>query len=279
MTGRFFALEDTVRLIGRHLEAHSASSKASHRLRLAGDCQSPVLLERQARPRKRFDGTDKFGDPVLTREAGHVLFLDMEVPCRRCAACRKRRADHWRLRALEETRAAPRTWFVTLTLTDHEQFVALARADQLAAKSGRSFSAVDDDDRQRLLVRAVSPELTRYWKRVRKNSGAPLKFMWVAEFASSGVRGEWNLHFHALVHEVRPDKPVRKSVLREAWRLGFSRFKLVVDDRQVAYICKYISKSFGAGVRSSQRYGKGSLPRNSLNEERAVTPSLKKLVF
>lgn len=249
-------LADTTRLIGRHLPK-AVRKGGRWILRLAGACESPVIIERRAAPRGiRAKRPGPYRSPWEYRfDRGEVILLDMEVPCRRCQPCRKARAAHWRLRALAETTAAVRTWFCTFTLSDQEQYLALCRAEQLARKAGRSFTGGDDEQKQRDLVRAVSPELTRYWKRVRKNSGAPIKFFWVAEFASSGVRGQWNLHFHALVHELLPEKPVRKAVLRAAWRLGFSRFKVVEDNRQVSYLCKYVSKTMGAGVRASHRYG------------------------
>lgn len=253
---QFFALEDTVRLIGRKFDKLERKSTATMVLKLAGRCEAPVIVERQARPRKVLVGSDREWNPITESQPGHVIFLDMEVPCRRCLPCRRARAAHWRHRIISELSGSHRTWFLTLTLSDHEQWQAIAMASQLAAKSSRSFSACSDDEKQRLLIRAVSPELTRYWKRIRKNSGAKCKFIWVAEFESSGERGSWNLHFHALVHEISPEQPIRKAVLKAAWRLGFSMAKLVDEPQKAAgYLCKYVTKSLGAGIRASHRYG------------------------
>lgn len=251
-----------LRSVWNQLDKAERVSAATWRINFAERCLHPLTVERTGRPTR--PAFFEAGGTVVEKRAGQLadgteippaIFLDMEVPCRRCEACRRARAHHWRMRALIECARSTRTWFATLTLSPDEQYAALCRAAELASRSNQDFDQLSESERFRLRVRAISPELTRYWKRVRKNSGAPIKFLWVAERHLGGGDAHSAPHFHALVHERDLLKPVRKKVLKDGWRLGFSSFKLIEDEKSVFYLCKYISKEVSCPVRASTRYG------------------------
>lgn len=177
------------------------------------------------------------------------LELELITRCRRCAACRKYRATIWRRRAYAEILHAERTWFGTLTLRSEEHYRVLLRARKIY---GDGFDALDLDEQFGWRCKAFAPEITKYLKRVRKQSGSALRYLLVAEAHKSGLP-----HFHILVHERNVDEPVRHSCLTGQWPFGFTNFKLVTDPRAGHYVAKYLSKSVLARVRASQRYGHG----------------------
>lgn len=96
----------------------------------------------------------------------------------------------------------------------------------------------------------ISREFTLFFKRLRKVTGAKIRYLLVAEQHKDG----WP-HYHALLHE--KGVAVTKRQLEHEWRLGFTQFKLVpLDDPHVAgYVTKYIAKQALARIRASLRYG------------------------
>lgn len=162
--------------------------------------------------------------------------------------CRKTRGYEWSARALNEVSGSGRTWFVTLTLDPEEQYRALATATLLLGnEKERSVSEIFA-----ARVKVIGRDLTKWLKRIRKNSRARIRYLMVAEAHASG-----DPHFHLLLHEV--EGTVLKRQMREAWRLGFMTAKLVDNAAQATYVCKYISKSDLVRVRASFRYGQHDL--------------------
>lgn len=155
----------------------------------------------------------------------------------------------WRFRARSETRLAVRTWFGTLTFSPDERYRLLAKASQSARRKGLDFDALDRKRRFEFYANASGALVTKWLKRVRKQSGVSLRYLLVAEEHKSG-----DPHYHVLIHE--SGQPVRKVVLKSQWSHGFSKWKLVEDLATADYVCKYISKSLYARVRASMRYGK-----------------------
>lgn len=181
--------------------------------------------------------------------------------CRRCMWCKARRAELWMARAADEYQRSARTWFSTLTLDADAQYQALARAREdfeslerffahAENRKPRDFEGLREIEKFARRVRAIGPELTRFIKRVRKNSGARMRYLLVAERHQSGAP-----HFHMLIHEGSVDQPIRKAVLKDAWHLGYTAFKLVDDPRAASYVCKYLAKDACTRVRASFRYG------------------------
>lgn len=190
---------------------------------------------------------------------GMSLTVQMEVRCRACLNCLKSRAAHWRLRALAEYRAGEaagcRTWMSTLTITPARRQLILAELRRNLDWQGVDFDELSEHERFQSKHAQISKEITRYVKRVRKNSGCVLRMLCVAERHEGGGQLNGEPHYHMLWHETERHKPLRQKVLNEAWTWGFSHHKLVADPRQAAYVCKYLSKSAMARVRASLEYG------------------------
>ena len=130
----------------------------------------------------------------------------------------------------------------------------LMMARQRLSERGTTFEALSPDEQFVERHASVSVELTKWVKRLRKNYGAPLRLLLVAEAHKSGLP-----HYHGLIHEQSPDHPLRHALLSESWRLGFTKFKLVPPDegarRTSWYVCKYLTKDNRARVRASVDYG------------------------
>lgn len=188
-----------------------------------------------------------------------VIVVEMTVRCRKCPACLKMRSRMWYARAMTETLASARTWFGTITLNPEAQFLSIARARRNATRRGLVWEQMTPQEQFAHIHRANGAELTLWIKRVRKQSGAPLRYLLVCEAHKSGLP-----HYHCLVHETDDAAPVRHHVLSDQWKLGFTNFKLCTDAKQAGYLCKYLSKSAEARVRASARYGENALQAQCL---------------
>lgn len=244
MGKRTIPYNDALRLAGRHLREGGAFKSAARLVRdCAPRCEKPQRVEVDGRP--WWVGPDR----RVSDAPGRVLILDLEVPCRKCAACLEARAREWTRRAIVETEQRPRTWFGTLTMDPHYHAVAAMRV----RARHPNWAALGPAAQFGALVREVGRELTLYLKRVRKRSGAPLRYLLVAEEHTQKLAGL--PHFHILIHELDADTPVRKAVLKDEWKLGFSRWKLA-DKWSARYVCKYLAKEASTRVRASKLYGR-----------------------
>lgn len=245
---------------------------------ISNQCESPVRFSLTGRPLQAFtravadlpaseqarfspevDRVDLqsrywYGD----RSHNFPLFVELIAACRRCEPCRRRRARLWAHKAMAEVERASRTWFATFTARPDEQYRWAGLASLARYEASAPFTAESEAIAFADVCAVASADITRYVKRVRKESAAPLRYLIVTERHKSG-----DPHFHAFVHEVDPAKPIRKAVLRAQWIHGFSRFKLLEpgEGRAAAwYLCKYLSKDLSSRVRASIRYGKEELP-------------------
>lgn len=235
-----------VRLCAHALE-HGGERISAFRVRwdISGDCRSGYERSIYGVP---YSPTVS-GHTEVRPGASHPLELQLTTRCRKCDKCRTARARMWRERMKQEIAAASRTWFCTWTLNvpAHHHYLNVAR-HRSDVEMGE-FDARPEDERFRLVVSAIGEEITRYLKRVRKNSGARIRYCLVAERHKSGLP-----HFHGLIHE--RSKPVVKQVLKDAWRLGFSFPKLVENpDRAAWYVAKYLTKDASGRMRASAHYG------------------------
>ncbi|TXG98910.1 MAG: hypothetical protein E6R08_03530 [Nevskiaceae bacterium] len=187
-------------------------------------------------------------------EISESRFIDMEVRCRRCSDCLQHRRRYWARLAEREINVSARTWLVTLTLTPDQQNKAYYAACLRLARSAIDFDGLDPEQQFAERVAEIGPEITLWLKRVRKQSGAKLRYLLVVEAHKSGLP-----HFHLLLHEADVEHPVRKRTIVEQWKLGFGHAKLVAqgENRRFAhYVTKYLTKSFLCRARASQKYGK-----------------------
>lgn len=190
----------------------------------SGDCTDPVYREIAMRDKQL-----------------RLVTVEMWVRCRTCVMCLKARAAKWRIRALEEFQIAERVWFATFTFEPHLQFIAKAEASAVPG-----FSQMSPYEQYREIDAKLYKHVQLFFKRVRKNSGAHLRYILVSEQHKSGA-----VHYHALLYQVG-DTPIIWRVLASAWSYGFSTFKLA-DSKAVHYVVKYLTKARGTRVRASAR--------------------------
>lgn len=215
---------------------------------VSGKCTSPVSRTVQAR---RSPNRGRYLE-VGAGSAGS-LYMDMELPCRKCAACLAKRAYQWRQKALRETGVSQRTWFFTLTLAPEWQQRHLDGARRAAARKGEDLDCAQAGAIFLARHAQISRELTLWLKRMRKASSARIRYLLVCERHKSGLP-----HYHGLLHE-SPGPHLTKRCIQGAWRQGFSNARLVSDPSEVAYVTKYLSKSIEARVRASIEYGENPL--------------------
>lgn len=217
---------------------------------VAGYCEAPYEQVVWGRPDER----QKRGDAL------EVLLL---LPCRNCIQCRRAKARHWTDRAEREVLRSARTRLVTLTVNPEQQAAAwLRRVHQLALR-GVDADLLSPRDTFAERAAVFSPEITKWLKRIRKRSGAKLRYMVVAEAHKRKQRGL--PHFHVLLHETEGKVTLDQLGFRagedSSWQLGFGHSKVVWPNRQndlrgAAYVCKYLAKDLNARVRASLGYGK-----------------------
>jgi len=191
---------------------------------VAGDCQSPVTRELVARPSPRHRGAMSEKEAILSPEVlailrqfpgaeivrvrtdppnpkrkhivvapgkRHTLGLRLDVRCRKCDNCRRQRRRMWAARAISEWRGSARTWLGTMTLSPTAHALALARARVRLSRQGIDFDGLGLGEQFQERHRAVSRELTLFFKRVRKAAKSPLRVLLVAEAHVSGLP-----HYH-----------------------------------------------------------------------------------
>lgn len=182
-----------------------------------------------------------------------------------CDCCRRLKAALWTARAQSEVQTGLRNWFGTLTLSPGEHHQIVSRCRLRLARGGTDFDALSKEEQFSERMTELGSEVTRWMKRVRKESGAPLRYLLVAEAHKSGLP-----HLHILIHELSPGAPVRYRTLSTQWKLGFVKFNLVEGMKAARYVCKYISKSAMARVRASLHYGTYTNVREERSEAGAV---------
>lgn len=173
------------------------------------------------------------------------------IRCRKCAKCLRYKQRVWTAKAISEVRMASRTWFGTLTVgPDRRLWAASVAAKLVKERRCEEWNDLTMLERTRILAGALSPEITRWFKRVRKESGVPLRYLLVTEPHKDGFP-----HFHMLLHEL--GQPVGKRLLERQWKYGFSQWRLIESGNvaAVGYVCKYLTKSAQTRVRASKAYG------------------------
>lgn len=181
----------------------------------------------------------------------HVIYLDIHTRCRECERCLWHRSVLWRSRAVAETKQASRTWFGTLTLAADRQFHWQLVATKRARREGLDFDALPPGKKFQRVDREIYGELKKGIKRLAKALGySAFKYIVVTEAHKSGLP-----HYHFLLHEANGRTVLYADLKRYLWREGFSSYRLVAEDENPTYLCKYLNKSLLARVRASQRYG------------------------
>lgn len=168
---------------------------------------------------------------------------------------------------MHEVREARRTWFATFTLRPEAHYIMQARAMLRAEQRAIVTKELSSDDAIEMQANEVGKEITLFLKRVRKAAGvSSLRYLLVREKHKSGLP-----HYHALIHE-SGEVPIRYKVLEDNWNWGFSKFKLLEDERAATYVTKYLGKSNDGRVRASIGYGR--LRPNTPSEDIASAESV-----
>lgn len=216
---------------------------------VAGNCLAPVTVELHGRPRAPIGEKH-----MLLHRDGSPRFVEMQVACRKCANCLRRRGYMWSMRARAEFGQSQRTWMATLTLGPSALIVLLSRARLRLGRGGTDYERLSGRDQFLELEKEGFREIQKWIKRLRKNTRKRIRYLCVAEAHVSGVP-----HWHVLIHE--PEEPLRyDGDLKGSWQWGFDSYKLVRDARAAGYVTKYLSKAIEARVRASSGYGGAVAP-------------------
>jgi len=246
-------------------------------LRLDMDCEDPFTFELWS----RYDRRAKQVRPI---------FIDVWTRCRKCDACRKRKAMYWSGRARTEFDKSPATYMVTLTMRPevHYHFDAVMHRNHPELAEALRVQARDTGLAAATLFRfraqTVGAEVQKYLKRIRLR--APYRYLQVAEaHKESGSAVSGRPHFHLLVHEQEMGALVHESeyrldrgyctrcsrwhtregelcdhaFVRYQWAHGHTKVVRCMDAKSAMYLCKYVSKSLSFKVRASQGYGEEGL--------------------
>ena len=231
---------------------------------VSGRCVKPYSTTYWGRPAAETSNKYLYGLPatrnmpgvrdktVLIRRNGDVpMYVTILTPCHKCEVCLEARQRLWTARAVQEIKDSVRTWYGTLTLRPDAYVLALMRARAKEAAQGVAFDLLEEDEKFGLIHAQIRPEIQKFLKRLRAAIGPEsLRHLVVAEAHQSGVP-----HYHALIHECDPARPVRKRQLDAQWKLGFSQWRLVSDIYPAGYVCKYLAKDAKARVMASEDYG------------------------
>lgn len=202
------------------------------------------------------------------RGRGPLYGLTMHVRCRRCAWCLRRRGGLWAHRAVEEMSGPGRTWMATFTASPANHYMLRVRASARLRSRAVDFDSLPARERFAELAMEFGAELTKYWKRLRKNTGAKFRYILVAERHKSGLP-----HFHALIHEQPGPAQLRHATLTAGFGLGYTKFKLCQGVKAAWYVTKYLTKSAEARIRASLHYGSPSRGKEiTVSSPRAIWP-------
>lgn len=244
---------------------YATALASSDAMPLHGDCEAPVYREVRGADSHVLDRLRRWkADPSVDYAEGHGLIGDitpqpprtdtayLKVRCRKCPRCLDLRRRQWTAKAMLETKLSSRSWFVTLTFDPQRRWLAKAAAEsRTRRRRAEGWSMLTPDERYRAIERETSPEVTRWLKRLRKNSGAALRYLLVSEKHSDGFP-----HYHVLIHEAAGSSATKRAI-QGAWVAGFSNAKVIAahDVKATYYVCKYLNKSASTRVRASQHYG------------------------
>lgn len=213
-----------------------------------------------------FRGTRNYPEGGFTAFQGAVRrdprprSIHLQVRCGKCAKCRRLRRRVWTARALAEVQRSVRTWLCTLTATPEQHYAYVCAASRRGETAGFDYDALSEAEKYAEQCKAMGADLTKYVKRLRKESGARVRAMWVFEPHKSG-----SPHIHGLLHEV--EGSISWRVLDRQWIAGHSRFNLLTSPRGAAYAAKYLSKESGVRIRASRFYGQEKQPPVGIGAE------------
>lgn len=147
--------------------------------------------------------------PMMVKNTNNVRKYSFHaVPCGKCYECRMNRGAGWAFRLLQEEKQHACSSFVTLTYMD----------DKLSEVDG--------------LPTLVKSDLQNYFKRLRFNTKAKLKYYACGEYGSRTLRP----HYHAILFGVSDTKAICDN-----WPDGSVRVD-AVSAASISYVCGYVNK-------------------------------------
>lgn len=173
----------------------------------------------------------------------------IKVPCGRCIECRKREANDWRQRIIEERKAQRSPgYFITLTVSDE----ALAR-----------YPGTPENE--------IMADLITKWRKRLYKKKLKEKHWFVTE---KGQEYTERIHAHGLIWT---DDDIED--IGEAWQAGwFDVGKKGVSERSISYIVKYMTKAdekhneFKSKVFASKGIGKAFVKKHQSELRRSKEP-------
>lgn len=229
-----------------------------------GDCAKPVYIEYRGGRDEALHRLRRWESEDIDFAAGYGVLGEwgpsarttayLSVRCRKCGPCLKQRGKVWATRGQLELVAAERSWFGTLTLRPHERFMSRLKADAYLASRGVRWHDLDATEQFKEIARVLRREFQLFLKRVRKQSGARLRYVMTTEAHADGFP-----HLHLLLHEY--EGRCTKRLLEQQWQLGISHWRVVnaLDHKVPWYVAKYLTKSILAKPVASLRYGRPPL--------------------
>ena len=136
--------------------------------------------------------------------------------CGDCYECRKQKQRQWVVRMMEELKANPNAYFLTLTITD-ENYKKLKKDYNLKSENDIATKAI------RLCM-----------ERIRKKTGKSVRHWFITELGHEKTE---RLHLHGIVWGIEADKKVC-----EKWNYGITFTGFWVNEQTVNYITKYMLK-------------------------------------
>ena len=170
------------------------------------------------------------GGPVRFREPrdGHH-YSKIQLPCGQCILCRLEHARQWAVRITHEAQLHDENTFITLTYDD----------EHLPPHNSLHY-----------------PDLQKFWKRLRKNLGIPLRYYAVGEYGDQTNRPHYHacLFGHAFIENrtilrQHPTMLWTNELLTNCWGLGHASAG-ALNFQTAQYTSAYVTKK----LNNKRRY-------------------------
>ena len=215
------------------------------------------LYERQLK-NPRYQQSIKNGGIIPELEDNRQLYIS--IGCGWCSECRKKIANDWRVRLLEEIKLNPRCTFVTLSYSP-ESISQLET--EIYTKKYRGIET-DENGEIQLDVNILAAYSIRMWsERWRKHHKKAPKHWLITEL---GHNGSERIHLHGLVWNAT------QREIEKTWKYGNVFCGNWVDNRTINYIIKYVTKldelhkGFKQRIFTSKKIGIGYTINNGFNK-------------
>lgn len=171
---------------------------------------------------KKYTGTKKnnFRPPILDDERKKYV----AVGCGKCEECRKKKANEWRVRLIEELKTSS-GHFVTMTI-NNENYEKLAESNEFKGK-------INDDSYE--MQNEIATTAVRYFlERLRKRDKKYTKHWFITELGQENTE---RVHLHGIIFN---SKNIEEDMSK--WKYGITYVGYSCTAKTVNYIIKYCSK-------------------------------------